>query len=117
MPCAGLIPSLELASNSMVGGDEKLKDPIFRAMIRAAELEGEVYFATDSGNVVAVAVWFPPGKSLFDSSVMFFNLKPSNMSRREEQRALGFDDFIKKLTPEIKAFWDNVVHFFLSFLH
>ncbi|KAJ7116333.1 hypothetical protein C8R44DRAFT_792209 [Mycena epipterygia] len=83
----------ELASNSMVGGDETLKDPIFRAMIRAAELEGEVYFATDSSKVVAVAVWFPPGKSLFNS---------------EEQRALGFDDFIKKLTPETKAFWDNV---------
>ncbi|KAJ7454834.1 hypothetical protein FB451DRAFT_656051 [Mycena latifolia] len=77
----------------MVGGDESLKDSIFRAMILAGELAGEVYLATDSSNkVVAIAVWFPPGKSLFDS---------------EEQRALGFDDFMKKLSPETKAFWDN----------
>jgi hypothetical protein len=56
----------------MVGGDESLKDPIFRAMIRAGELAGEVYFATDndSHKVVGIAVWFPPGKSLFDSSVL-----------------------------------------------
>ncbi|KAJ6570246.1 hypothetical protein DFH09DRAFT_425251 [Mycena vulgaris] len=78
----------------MVGGDESLKDPIFRAMILASELAGEIYLATDSTSdkVVAVALWFPPGKSLFDS---------------EEQRALGFDEFMKKLSPETKAFWDT----------
>ncbi|KAJ7510317.1 hypothetical protein B0H11DRAFT_1958498 [Mycena galericulata] len=88
------MPLEELASNSMVGGDESLKDPIFRAMIRAGELAGEVYLATDnsSGKVVAVAVWFPSGVSLFDS---------------EEQRSLGFDDFMKKLSPDTKAFWDT----------
>ncbi|KAJ7116334.1 hypothetical protein C8R44DRAFT_792212 [Mycena epipterygia] len=85
----------ELASDSMVGGDEKLKDPIFRAMIRAGETDGQVWLTTDSSSnkVVAVAVCFPPGKSLFDS---------------EEQRALGFDDFMKQLSPETRAFWDNV---------
>ncbi|KAJ7746594.1 hypothetical protein B0H16DRAFT_1421514 [Mycena metata] len=84
----------ELASNSMVGGDESLKDPIFRAMIRAGELAGEVYFATDDDTqqVVGVAVWFPPGTSLFES---------------EEQRALGFDEFMTKLSPETSAFWSN----------
>ncbi|KAF7330357.1 N-acetyltransferase domain-containing protein [Mycena venus] len=84
----------ELASNSMVGGDESLKAAIWRAMIRAGLLDGEVYFATDdsSHKVVGVAVWFPPGKSLFDS---------------EEQRALGFDDFMKKLSPETQEFWAN----------
>ncbi|KAJ6570245.1 hypothetical protein DFH09DRAFT_425465 [Mycena vulgaris] len=85
----------ELATNSMVGGDESLKDPILRTMILAGELAGEVYLATDTttDRVVALAVWFPPGKSLFDS---------------EEQRALGFDDFMKKLSPDTKAFWDTV---------
>ncbi|KAJ6577323.1 hypothetical protein B0H19DRAFT_553612 [Mycena capillaripes] len=75
----------------MVGGDESLKDPIFRAMIRAGELAGEVYFAIDniSNKVVGVAIWFPPGKSL------------------EEQRALGFDQFMGKLSPETRAFWSN----------
>ncbi|KAJ7039530.1 hypothetical protein C8F04DRAFT_1085594 [Mycena alexandri] len=78
----------------MVGGDESLKDPIFRAMIRAGELAGEVYFATDDNTqqVVGVAVWFPPGKSLFES---------------EGQRGLGFDDFMTKLSPETSAFWSN----------
>ncbi|KAJ7352499.1 hypothetical protein DFH08DRAFT_859145 [Mycena albidolilacea] len=84
----------ELASNSMVGGNESLKTLIWSAMIRAGLLAGEVYFAIDNSSkkVVGVAVWFPPGKSLFDS---------------EEQRALGFDDFMQKLTPETQDFWAN----------
>ncbi|KAJ6448893.1 hypothetical protein C8R45DRAFT_1114959 [Mycena sanguinolenta] len=81
----------ELASNSMVGGDEELKTQIWRAMIRAGLLAGEVYFALDSSHkVLGVAVWFPPGKSLFDS---------------EEQRTLGFDHFMQNLSPETQRFW------------
>ncbi|KAJ7844407.1 hypothetical protein B0H14DRAFT_2776814 [Mycena olivaceomarginata] len=78
----------------MVGGNESLKALIWRAMIHASLLAGEVYFATDNSShkVVGVALWFPPGKSLFDS---------------EEQRALGFDDFMQKLTPETQDFWAN----------
>jgi hypothetical protein len=52
-------------------------------MIRAGLLAGEVYFATDnsSNKVVGVAVWFPPGKSLFDSSdLSSFIQYSSNMS-------------------------------------
>ncbi|KAK7032905.1 N-acetyltransferase domain-containing protein [Favolaschia claudopus] len=84
----------ETASNSMVGGDESLKPLIWRAMIRAGLLAGEVYLAMDdaSGKVIGVAIWFPPGQSLFDS---------------EEQRALGFDDFMKRLSPETQEFWAN----------
>ncbi|KAF8207231.1 acyl-CoA N-acyltransferase [Mycena galopus ATCC 62051] len=84
----------ELASGSMVGGDEHLKALIWRAMIRAGLLAGEVYFAIDNSShkVVGVAVWFPPGNSLFDSA---------------EQRALGFDDFMQKLSPEAQEFWAN----------
>jgi len=61
----------------MVGGDESLKDPIFRAILRAGELAGEVYLATDnsSNKVVGVAVWFPPGRTLFDSSDAFYLLQ------------------------------------------
>ncbi|KAJ7671663.1 hypothetical protein DFH06DRAFT_1366923 [Mycena polygramma] len=83
----------ELASNSMVGGDNAdLKGQIFRAMMRAGELDGEVYFAINnsSNQVVGVAVWFPPGKLLFDT---------------KEQRALGFDDFMDQLSIETKKFW------------
>ncbi|KAJ6629286.1 hypothetical protein B0H10DRAFT_1359576 [Mycena sp. CBHHK59/15] len=78
----------------MVGDDDSLKDPVFRAMIRAGELDGEVYLATEIGSmkVVGVAVWFPPGKSLFAT---------------EEQRALGFDEFFEKLSPEIKKFLER----------
>lgn len=74
----------------MVGGDESLKDPIFRAMIRAGELAGEVYLATDnsSGKVVAVAVWFPPGISLFNSSDFFFVYSTSTHSFAEKNRGL-----------------------------
>ncbi|KAJ6460370.1 hypothetical protein C8R47DRAFT_994075 [Mycena vitilis] len=77
----------------MVGGDNAdLKGQIFRAMMRAGELGGEVYFAIDDGSnqVVGVAVWFPPGKLLFDT---------------EEQRTLGFDDLMNQLSIETKKFW------------
>ncbi|KAJ7183098.1 hypothetical protein C8R46DRAFT_507365 [Mycena filopes] len=90
----------------MVGGsDASLKDLIFRAMLRAGELAGQVYFATDDSTqrIVGVAIWFPPGTSLFES---------------EEQKALGFNDFMEKLSPETKAFWRDsylpVVHKFLA---
>ncbi|KAJ7284605.1 hypothetical protein C8J57DRAFT_697772 [Mycena rebaudengoi] len=84
----------ELATTSMTGGDETLKGELFRAMIRAANIAGEIYLATDpsSNKIVAFTLWFPPGTSLFDS---------------EEQRALGFDDFMNKISPETKAFWEN----------
>jgi hypothetical protein len=100
----------ELATTSMTGGDETLKGELFRAMIRAANIAGEIYLATDpsSNKIVAFTLWFPPGTSLFDS---------------EEQRALGFDDFMNKISPETKAFWENAVrfkvtlriHYFLNF--
>ncbi|KAJ6630985.1 hypothetical protein B0H10DRAFT_2207371 [Mycena sp. CBHHK59/15] len=95
----------DLSIQSMVGDDDSLKGPVFRAMIRAGELDGEVYLATEIGSMkaVGVAVWFPPGKSLFAT---------------EEQRALGFDEFFEKLSPEIKNFWndtyDPVVDKFLA---
>jgi len=56
----------EAASDTMVGGDETLKDALFRCMIRAAEVAGETYIVTDTtGKLVAIAVWFPPGQTLF----------------------------------------------------
>ncbi|KAJ7263745.1 hypothetical protein C8J57DRAFT_1070330, partial [Mycena rebaudengoi] len=84
----------ELATTSVAGGDEILKGELFRAMIRAANIAGEIYVATDasSNKIVAFTLWFPPGTSLFDS---------------EEQRALGFDEFMNKISPETQAFWEN----------
>ncbi|KAJ7220011.1 hypothetical protein GGX14DRAFT_559824 [Mycena pura] len=84
----------ERASDSMVGGVESLKDPIMRAILRAGELDGQVYLATDvtSQKVVGVAVWFPPGNMLFSTP---------------QQRALGFDDFMKQLSPQTKSFWED----------
>lgn len=58
--------SAEAASATMVGGDKKLADPLFRSMIRAGEVAGEIYIVTDIANkLVAIAVWFPPGTTLF----------------------------------------------------
>lgn len=53
----------------MVGGDDTLKPFIFRAMLRAGELSGEIHLVTEtnSDKMVAVAIGFPPGKSLFDT--------------------------------------------------
>ncbi len=52
----------------MVGDDKNLMDPLFRSMIRAADLAGTIDFAydvSDSDKIVGMAVWFGPGKSLF----------------------------------------------------
>ncbi|KAF7316948.1 N-acetyltransferase domain-containing protein [Mycena chlorophos] len=84
----------EAASDSMVGGDQSLKSVIFRAMTRAGELEGEVYFATENatGKIIGIAIWFPPGTALFGSAA---------------QRALGFDSFMEQISAETKDFWET----------
>lgn len=57
-----------LVVRAMVGDDKNLMDPLFRSMIRAADLAGTIDLAcdvSDSDKIVGMAVWFGPGKSLF----------------------------------------------------
>lgn len=56
----------------MVGGDDSLLDPLFRAMIRCGALEGKLIIATDDAErAIGVSVWFGPGHTIFATSVQF----------------------------------------------
>ncbi|EEB92878.1 hypothetical protein MPER_08548, partial [Moniliophthora perniciosa FA553] len=76
-----------------LGGDWSLAPDISRAIIRATLLEGEVYVVkNDSDEIVSFGLWFRPGTEVFSTP---------------EQRALGFDDFFKKLKTEMQAWYQN----------
>ncbi|KAK0460966.1 uncharacterized protein EV420DRAFT_1640471 [Desarmillaria tabescens] len=82
-----------LVARAMVGDDKNLMDPLFRSMIRAANLAGTIDLACDVSNsnkIVGMAVWFGPGKSLFADA---------------EQRELGLNEFMGKLSPETRQWW------------
>lgn len=63
----------------------------FRSVIAAGHLGGEVCVATLKGSLkpVSLSVWMPPGKDLWDT---------------EEQRQLGFYDYMSSLDPLTKEF-------------
>jgi len=88
-------------------------------MIRAGLLMGDVYFAVDeSGQILAIAIWSPPGDTLFSRWVL---LHPSYagpyhlVSISEEQRALGVNDLFARLSEEAKDWWKAVVWTFCCF--
>uniref|UniRef100_A0A0W0FPK9 N-acetyltransferase domain-containing protein n=1 Tax=Moniliophthora roreri TaxID=221103 RepID=A0A0W0FPK9_MONRR len=75
------------------GGDWSLAPYIARAIIRATLLEGEIYVVkNDSNQIVSFGLWFRPGTEVFSTP---------------EQRVLGFDDFFKKLKPEMQEWYSN----------
>ncbi|ESK86674.1 hypothetical protein Moror_9673 [Moniliophthora roreri MCA 2997] len=76
-----------------LGGDWSLAPYIARAIIRATLLEGEIYVVkNDSNQIVSFGLWFRPGTEVFSTP---------------EQRVLGFDDFFKKLKPEMQEWYSN----------
>ena len=105
----------------MLGEDLSLSTEYFNALLRAAILEGEVYILTvERGGKKEIASWatfFPPGCALFETQVFlltflsicrfFFKLTQSLCS--EAQRKLGFDEFFKKLKPEVQDWYTNTV--------
>jgi len=73
------------------GGDINNFPAMCRAAYRAmAYISGEFYTATDeNGSLIAFTLWTPPGKHMWDT---------------EEQRQLGFYDFMSLVSDEGKAF-------------
>ncbi|KAJ8517111.1 hypothetical protein ONZ45_g5659 [Pleurotus djamor] len=81
----------DLSVASMTGGNDDLVPLMFRAMLRGINLSGTLYTVCDeAGEIRSVGGWFRPGVRLFDS---------------EEQRALGWNDFMDALSPEAKEWW------------
>ncbi|TFK24223.1 hypothetical protein FA15DRAFT_619658 [Coprinopsis marcescibilis] len=102
----------ELASASQVLG-AAFKHDLFTEVITSNELEscaefwsavvvagsigGEVYFAEtrtrrNVARVIGVAVWFPPGRELYDSA---------------EQREKALAPVLAKFSPELQRWWGN----------
>ncbi|TFK51043.1 hypothetical protein OE88DRAFT_1735760 [Heliocybe sulcata] len=78
----------------MLGGRWDLHKELVRAMTRGVLLGGNVYVVRDRGSrrIVSVGFWLEPGQSIFGS---------------EEQRALGFNTFFRKLSPDAQYWWNN----------
>ncbi|KAF8196090.1 hypothetical protein BJ912DRAFT_1056516 [Pholiota molesta] len=52
----------------MTGGDDALRAPLFRSMIRAAAVEGSFYVANDgSDEIFTIGIWFGPGRQMFST--------------------------------------------------
>ncbi|KAF8996019.1 hypothetical protein BDQ17DRAFT_1310651, partial [Cyathus striatus] len=76
----------------MTGGNKDLQRPLIKAMVHATALDGEIHIVSADNRIVSYCFWFPPGKDLFET---------------EEQRALGYNDFFNKLSPEAQDWWTN----------
>ena len=81
-------------------------------------LEGEVYILTiERGGKREIASWtvlFPPGRALLGTQVFFGTLVDSFQSNQttlcsEAQRALGFNEYLKKIKSEIQDWLTNTV--------
>ncbi|KAJ7364463.1 hypothetical protein DFH08DRAFT_839373 [Mycena albidolilacea] len=64
-------------------------------MVIAGLLGGEVYVAetTDTGKIIGCAVWFGPGRALYDN---------------EAQREHALKPSMDSLSPELQAWWKDV---------
>ena len=105
----------------MLGGDWSLNTDFCSAVLRATILEGEVHIITiERGGKREIASWaglFPPGRSLFGTQVCctFVDSLQTNQKplHSEAQRALGYNDFFKKVKPEVKDWITNTVCVFI----
>ncbi|KJA23469.1 hypothetical protein HYPSUDRAFT_587918 [Hypholoma sublateritium FD-334 SS-4] len=86
----------DLMTNAMTGGVRSLKFDLYRLLMRAAALEGNILAVQEEGtkNIVAIGVGFGPGVDFLGS---------------EEQRALGANEFFRRLPEETKK-WINDVN-------
>jgi len=46
----------------MIGGREELRDLLFRSMVRAGGLDGDLRVVeNENGDIVSMSLWFEPG--------------------------------------------------------
>jgi len=88
-----------------IGRDPEMAAPFHRMKLTAGFIAGEVYFAEDAeNNVIGVAVWFGPGREMFDSEDQFQEaLQPFTDRFNAEARewwTQWWDDF----SPEYNEF-------------
>ncbi|KAJ4482075.1 hypothetical protein J3R30DRAFT_3699410 [Lentinula aciculospora] len=83
----------DVSIKALIGGNWDIHADYWRSLIRAGLLEGRVYVLKNQDDeIVSIGVWFEAGNNLFNT---------------EAQRALGFNDFFTKLTPEAQEWWSQ----------
>ncbi|KAI0041332.1 hypothetical protein FA95DRAFT_709287 [Auriscalpium vulgare] len=92
---SGLMPA-DPAAIAFTAGNISLIEVMARAMIKPiAFVAGDMYTATDDkGELVGFTLFLPPGQNLFIT---------------EEQRQLGFYDFMGQLSDEGKVYYPTVL--------
>jgi hypothetical protein len=59
---------IDVSVDSITGGNDALRAPLFRSMIRAAAVEGSFYVANDgSDEIFTIGIWFGPGRQMFST--------------------------------------------------
>ncbi|KAF8121418.1 hypothetical protein EV363DRAFT_1365154 [Boletus edulis] len=83
------------AVSLLTGGKLELIPDLFHAMTRCCLMDGECYIATEvsTQKIVGTALWFPPGKQLWDTD--------------ELRQASGFNVFYDKLDQATQDWWTN----------
>jgi len=87
------------------------------ALLRAGVHSGQYYEATDEGGeLIGYTLWMPPGQEMFSTYVYnpmdltVVNCSLYWISRiREGQRALGFNEFMSKLSSEAANYFKTKV--------
>ncbi len=87
------------------------------ALLRVGSLYGEYYEATDDkGNLLGFTMWMPPGQEMFSTLVSPALIYPSSKPAgciliiyREEQRRLGFNNFMQMLSSEAEVYFKTKV--------
>ncbi|KAJ7574432.1 hypothetical protein C8J56DRAFT_1064935 [Mycena floridula] len=65
--CLGRMKEVDTPHKYMTDGDEALEGPLFRAMTRAAALEGVFYVVADDGIIRSLTLCYRPGTQMFGS--------------------------------------------------
>ncbi|KAI0078576.1 hypothetical protein K474DRAFT_1660152 [Panus rudis PR-1116 ss-1] len=91
--CAQLMKS-DGAALALSGGDPELIEMMVRLVVRACVLEGNYYAATnEKGEILGYSAVMPKGKELFAT---------------EEQRNLGLNEYMSRLSEEAKEYYKKV---------
>lgn len=105
----------DLGAVSLAGGEISLMKYEALAILRAGVHSGEYYEATnENGELVGYTIWMPPGKEIFSTSVFFDDLNRCDTKQliyesREEQKNLGYYDFMSKLSDEAQEYFNSKV--------
>lgn len=61
----------EVATPTLVGGNDDLRPLLFSSMLRPGSLDGHLYVLEIDQQVVSVALWFSPGHGVWKTLVIF----------------------------------------------